>query len=477
MTIVCAQCLGDFFQLEPITFGSLHSAVVAWAAGELDPQRNATEIIAATKLFASVQKYELTEQMRSKDPMHTRCLDACRDTRNARPITKEMLGAYKELSREDSLSDAEAMEALTKLESEFQEAALPPGPDRLAAQKELKLAALVVKRDLWATTPIAVTNNRTRHAINTHRMRDFATQTQQPVISWWNRLVGTIGEHLENTLSRASDLEYLRKQHPELKSSFVAGAPGHLLANMCPVKGYANGTPIIYHSLRFETQEDEDAFQVALREWENAGSKPECEIMVPVPAMINVQVPSVLATIANADERVDTATCLSSGRSLLTAQRAPSLAECVVIPVPLKHKLPNAGRMRWFTLNLPRSQAAWWAANSSTTRKTKPIPLKYEMHPVTVAFALTYHKLQGQTRNKLILNLNKVPRGMNGVSLRHVYVGFSRVKTRNGLRIFPMSGSSSKRYNHLTEKKHDAKLITYLAGFSADGSRYRKSNN
>jgi hypothetical protein len=468
------QCLGDFFQLEPITFGSLHSAVVKWAAGELDPPHHVTEIIAATKLFASVQKYELTEQHRSKDPVHTRWLDACRDTTSARPITKEMLADYTVLSRDDAQSDANAMAALTQLESQFIEANLPEGPERTAAEENLILEALLVKQNLWATTPIAVTNNRTRHAINTHRIHDFATQTQQPVISWWNRLVGLIGEHLENTPARAADLEYLRKRNPELKSSFVAGAPGHLLTNMCPVKGYANGTPIIYHSLRFACQEDEEQYKQALEEWRHQGSNPDCEIMVNVPAMINVQVPSVLATTANANERVDTATCLSSVRSVGTSESTPTLAQCVVIPVPLKHKLPNAGKMRHFTLSLPRSQAAWWAENDSSVKKKRTIPLKYEMHPVTVAFALTYHKLQGQTRNKLILNMNKVPRGMNGVTLRHVYVGFSRVKTRNGLRFFPMSDTSSKRYNHLTEKKHDAKLITYLAGFNGDGSQYKK---
>lgn len=470
------QCLGDFFQLEPISYGSLHKAVVALQAGVLDPPKKSTEIIAAAELFASVRKYELTEQHRSKDPAHTGWLDACRDTNISRPITKQMLGAYNELSKDDVQSDVDAMARLTQLDSDFEHADWPEGPDRQAAEDEIKLQALLVKRDLWLTTPIAVTNNRTRHAINTHRVRDFAAQTHQPVISWWNHLVGTVGDLLGGP-SRVAELEYLRAQHPELKSSFVAGAPGHLLSNVCPMKGYANGTPIIYHSLRFGSLEDEESLKVQLKAWADAGSEPGYEIVVPVPAIINVQVPSVTATSINADERIDTATCLASKRTPGTAPSEPTLGQCVVIPVPLRHRLPNAGRMKHFTLNVPRSQAAWWSANDSGPGRKTKIPIKYEMHPVTMAFALTYHKLQGQTRNKVILNVSKVPFRMLGVSLRHFYVGLSRVKTRDGLRFFPMADSSSNRYNHLTKKKHDANLITYLAGFSGDGSQYRKTGS
>jgi hypothetical protein len=461
------QCLGDFFQLDPVTYGSLHKAVVAWSDGELGPPQHPTEIIAAAVLFASVHKFELTEQVRSKDPTHTRWLDACRDTRNPRPITEEMLAAYTELCQDDERSDADAMAGLTQ--AFLQIAHLPEGPARHAAKEALKLRALVVKRDLWSTTPIAVTNNRTRHAINTQRIHTFAAQTGQPVLIWYNTLVGSIGQHFVDDPSRASDLVYLRERHPELKSSFVAGAPGHLLANMCPVKGYANGTPVIYHSLRFGSQTDKDVAQAAIKKWEDEGSNFAKGVLIPVPSVINVQVPSVVATDANSDERVDTADCLSS-----TDHTAPRMSRCVVIPVPLMHRLPNAGKRRYFTVELPRSQASWWAANIPTGKKST-IPLYYEMHPVTQAFSLTFHKLQGQTREKIILNLNKVPRGMLGVSLRHLYVGFSRTRTRQGIRLFPMADRTDKRNKHLTDKRHDAKLTAYLAGFSGDGSQYRRA--
>jgi hypothetical protein len=465
------QCLGDFFQLAPIKYGSLHKAVVNWSDGELEPLRHSTEILAGAELFASVHKFELTEQVRSKDPTHTRWLDACRDTRSARPITDEMLAAYTELSHDDGQSDADAMAGLTQAHLQNQQ--LPQGPARRAAEEAVALRALVVKRDLWSTTPIAVTNNRTRHAINTQRIHTFAAQTGQPVLYWYNKLVGSLGQHFDDP-SRASDLLYLRERHPELKSSFVAGAPGHLLANMCPVKGYANGTPIIYHSLRFGSESDKDAAQAAIEEWGNEGSQYAKGVLIPVPLVINVQVPSVVAIDANADERVDTADCLTTSRAMDTDHTAPGMGRCVVIPVPLLHTLPNAGRKRYFTLELPRSQASWWTANTPTG-KTSTIPLHHEMHPVTQAFALTFHKLQGQTREKIILNLNRVPRGMLGVSLRHMYVGFSRTRTRQGIRLFPMADPTNKRNKHLTSKKHDTELTVYLAGFTGDGARYSRA--
>ena len=238
------------------------------------------------------------------------------------------------------------------------------------------------------------------------RILDFGALTQQPVLSWWNTLVGSIGDHLMEDPNRSGDLQHLRGRHAELKSSFVAGAPGHLLVNICPVKGYANGTPVIYHSLRFGSQEDKDQADTRIEEWQtlyraDPSRAARTEVMIPVPEAINVQVPSVAATEQNVSERVDTADCLFSKRVEGQTDSELVLGQCVVIPVPLLHRLPSGGKRRFFTLELPRSVASC----SSTTRNMKQKrtnPLNYQMHPVTVAFALTFHKLCTRPNSKQV---------------------------------------------------------------------------
>ena len=125
--------------------------------------------------------------------------------------------------------------------------------------------------------------------------------------------------------------------------------------------------------------------------------------MIPVPEAINVQVPSVAATDENVSERVGTANCLFSTRVEGLTETVLVMGQCVVIPVPLLHRLPSGGKRRFFTLELPRS-----VASCSTTVKTmthkRTNPLNYQMHPVTVAFALTFHKLYTNCKVRLETN-------------------------------------------------------------------------
>ena len=351
---------------------------------------------------------------------------------------------------------------------------------REEAQHELKMCAMRVRRNLWSTTSIAVTNNPSRQAINMHKICVYAQQTNQPVLCWHNTLPDQLGQQLSSDPTHRADLDRLREENPELTSVFAAGAPGYLLANISPVKGYANGTPVTYHSLRFATGEDERCAQAAIHEWE-CTRDPWKLVLVPVPEAVNVQVPTVLANEGNVNQRVGTAPCLDTIRTV--DGDVDALKECVVIPVPLLHKLPSSGKHKYETLSLPKSLAMARAnpdctATVTTRRQTSTHKLRYELHPVTVAFAMTYNKLQGQTKDRLVLDVNAVPRGLKGLGLKHLVVGFSRVKSRDGLRLFPIrDGNPRTKYKHLTSKtyrKSDPELKTYLAGFQGDGTRYER---
>jgi len=60
----------------------------------------------------------------------------------------------------------------------------------------------------------------------------------------------------------------------------------------------------------------------------------------------------------------------------------------------------------------------------------------YKAHTVDIGFCITFYKIQGQTVNKLILNLNQPP--TKKIQLGDIYVARSRLQHWKDLRILPM---------------------------------------
>ena len=454
---------GDFHQLDPCFYGNLASAVVD-VLEDAPPAKNnhAEEIRTAANSFAKAEKHELTKQHRSSDPVHNQRLAQLRGATNnlsgsqggKRPqIDDELLDSMETLSATDFGSDQRALAALSSKATKIE--AMREGPQKQRETEALCAETALVRKSLWMMAPIAVTNNRLRHEINRLQTEHYARVTGQPVFQWEHTLVQRVGDTLHSGGDENSAiLEELRREFSELQGAFVPGAPGHLLANMNATKGLANGTPIIYHSLTFN-ECDRAAVDDKIREWEAAGGPAGAIVCVPPPLAINVQVPSILASEQNEGERIGTADCARVGND-----GSVCLEKCIVIPVPFMHRCPGVGRNRHRQVKIPPT-------NPQVSKK-KHI-LNYEAHPVTISFALTYHKMQGQTLEKIILDLNKPAPGSGGLTLKHIYVGVSRIRAGAGLRILPYVDAHSSRQS-LKTKRSSPKLEQYLNGFNGNGS-------
>lgn len=68
-----------------------------------------------------------------------------------------------------------------------------------------------------------------------------------------------------------------------------------------------------------------------------------------------------------------------------------------------------------------------------------------------LAFAVTYHKVQGMTLNKIILDLNGD--GHAALTAAQVYVGISRVRRGDDIRILPLRDGSARKLNDLEFRK------------------------
>ena len=68
-----------------------------------------------------------------------------------------------------------------------------------------------------------------------------------------------------------------------------------------------------------------------------------------------------------------------------------------------------------------------------------------------LAFAVTYHKVQGMTLPKIILDLNGD--GHAALTAAQVYVGISRVRRIEDIRILPLRDGSAKKLKNLEFRK------------------------
>ena len=132
---------GDFFQLEPCFYGSLTSAVVNHYEGKPVNNKHENEIRHAAELFATIEKHELTEQMRSRDVLHNKHLDELRSmSPGCQPISSSLLKDQMQLSPHDLVGDRGELLALAKQREEI--SCMRPGPQKSKLKSLLDLSLI-----------------------------------------------------------------------------------------------------------------------------------------------------------------------------------------------------------------------------------------------------------------------------------------------------------------------------------------------
>jgi len=269
------------------------------------------------------------------------------------------------------------------------------------------LTTLDVNQDpSWMDAPVVVTTNAERLSIIKAQVIRFSKARSIPVISWRQPLSATckLSENDKNVLYEIID---------KLVGWFAYGAPVHLTTNINPSKHLANGTEVTQCSvtsvLCFPTELDHADLNEQLK-----GAIPGSKITLScVPTSVNVIVHGI-----NKREWPD---CQSLVKD-----------NCVI---PLKlNKRPE-----------------------SLSRSDRRL-IKYHDFEYALAFSVTYHKIQGKTVNKLILDINKSP--MSSLSLQSLYLGISRVRCATDFRVLPPLSLSNIGWSYL-KGLHHKKEYTY----------------
>lgn len=285
----------------------------------------------------------------------------------------------------------------------------------------------------WVFAPIITMNNAQRHRINFDRAIRFARKQGLPLLRW------------KNTIT--DDVNYLKKSNlnhmyadPSMWSVFVYGAPAYLDENIIPEKGIAKGTSVTLHSLSFDSTIK--PFMLDDLKRLIAFAAPGQIIDLPFePSSINVVLTNADATTWPVDQRLDTGE-----------------HDKVVIPISM--------------MKSSEQQTVYYCVNETWYSKQP----KIKRIPVDLGWAITYWKVQGKTLNKVVLDLNAPPAPQH-IGHEHFYVGISRTRANEGIRILPIDclniSSDGKHYTdvplHIDRLVPSEEFGIWLAGFDESG--------
>ena len=180
---------GDYLQMA-CTFGTpLCSALYLTTNSDKTEARN---------LFSLFKVFHVNDQVRATCEKQKRCLEKFRTLPNFYPSTKYWTRAEK---KKYKVIDDEICETLTR-EINFED---------------------MTSNGKWKIAPIVTTNNEDRLALNNLRIRQFAIETKQILVTWRKKST--------NKNIPLSALNKLHEDNPELIGYFCEGAPAVVNSN------------------------------------------------------------------------------------------------------------------------------------------------------------------------------------------------------------------------------------------------------
>ena len=290
--------------------------------------------------------------------------------------------------------------------------------DVIANLKELVLTPGEVRAGWWEV-PLGVTSNMERWAHVQKAIHEFAVASGEPVFTWWYATTDDDPSGTARTAVRHREL--LQAECPQLQGFFVRGGPVMIMGNLEVSQQLCNGTMGTFHSFV-----PPDGFELPANDGADLAPGTVIELPAP-PTSLHVRVCDKGDDGESPRERV------------------------VALPlVTLAADVPGSRR------------------NPKSNRKPQ---FRYRAHDCQPASALTWHKWQGQTRDRIVVNLECRPkraRGMCEVTPEGVYVVGTRVRTRAGLRLWPLA-DPERGLDYLRELRWNPFLILYEGNYNADG--------
>jgi hypothetical protein len=289
----------------------------------------------------------------------------------------------------------------------------------------------------FCDAPILCSTNRERHTIN-GIMAPIRASTKGVCAIRWNADLKPYWDQ------KPSDqyISQIMYSDPCFWEYFVPDTDGYLSNNLCKPLGLVNGTHIRYHSLSFDSYGKYVQFQELVA---NTGVGEVLSLPLSLrPEAINVE-------LINLSEET---------RQKWLQHDLSLLPDKIVIPLPCRRKFSKT----------PRPIIVPGAPNGEY--KCSKIRVK-NFFPVEPGFAITIYKAQGRTIPKVILAISERQGDGCGLNYRSIYVGFSRVKHKDDIRLLLFHDDGSRTsLTYLTKLTADPCNLAFVDGYDINGGEF-----
>jgi len=246
----------------------------------------------------------------------------------------------------------------------------------------------------------------------------FARKHNLPVISWRT----TLTEESDTIFAQAARGEPARMDEimdaiPEMTFYFVCGAPAILKDNLWTTAGLVNGRICKMHSLTLSGP-------TSVESWGRINQAgPGQEVMLPIPPL------SINIALEDSSPQL-MAHSIASGETII-----PLMLQKMSRPLSLAKNLRFISR-----------------------QGAKKPKLAYYDFGVDLAFAVTYHKVQGRTIDRVMIDCSAVER----MTVAAIYVAISRTRKQDHIRILQFTNGRITR-RQLEKKEFEPILVQWWA--------------
>jgi hypothetical protein len=300
------------------------------------------------------------------------------------------------------------------------------------------------KKPEFMEADVGVTGNHERQCINAARAYTFAKSTGQVLVRWRVPLTGAMANCISSTL-----LDELAKEESSLYEYYVYNAKGMLTKTIAQQFGLVNGCRVRYKSLIPRNMSMEQ-FQAWLDSVGPGGvltlDEPPDAIVVEPILKERYRVRLEQHGISGSDESLSIAVLFSDAE--------------------VEEWVPSSLCALFNGLGYKKRRKL----KDGKISKQKSTGLFYKAHGVTLAYAVTDFKLQGQTLNHMIMSASD-REFQPALQVNSIYVWSSRVRNAKlGLRVLKVP----KTWDHLRSLRHPLQLAIWEGAYGPDG-KYDKA--
>jgi hypothetical protein len=291
-----------------------------------------------------------------------------------------------------------------------------------------------LKNEDWVDAPVLTATNRERFTL-THNLAVARARLRKTVVIRWRAHASSQWEQQPET----EDARAQAVEDPALYEYFVKDCHAYITLNINKKLGVVNGAQGRYHSLSFQTQDEQDLFEALVR------ATPIGEVCT---------LPDNLRPVA-VNIEFEEAENWPEGLTLVPGR--------VVIPIGCRPR-KVAKSNHWIPL----------PGGTARGQSYRPSRIKVSNHfPIDPGFAITFYKVQGRTLRNLIVALSRRSLAACNLDYSDIYVAFSRVAQASDIRLLLTDTDGTRESIHyISDLTPDPCTAAFLRGFDATGNHW-----